>query len=162
MSAIWTTLRSPTTRLGYTSAIEAGRLERACAKLLCVAPGTAIWFSDYTLMKLRQRHGEINFSHYLHMPSILLHGFVARGRKPNLVELWWIKSIAGKSAAFFVVLKATRKAEVFVETFHAIDRKEARRLLKRAKADGRLICEQAGAATLLKRGTDHLRKKKRA
>ncbi len=146
----------------YTGNVEAGRLERACAKLLCVAPGTPIWFSDYTLMKLRQRHGEINFSHYLHMPSILLHGFLARGREPNFIEFWWLRSVAGKSVAFFVVLKVTRNAEVFVETFHAINRKEARRLLKRARNDGRLVREQLDAAALLERGTDHLRKKKRA
>jgi hypothetical protein len=143
-----------------TGNIEAGRLDRACADLLGVPAGTEIWFSDYTLSKLRQRHGEINFSHYRNMPSILLHGFLARGRERNLLDLWWAKLERGKFTAFFVVLKATRKKEVFVETFHQIDRKEARRLSKRAKIDGRLFREQPNATQLLRRGTDHVKKKK--
>jgi hypothetical protein len=66
--------------------VEAGRVDEVCAQLLGVQCGTEIWFSDYTLTKLRYRHGDINFSHYWHMPSILLHGFLARGRHPNLLD----------------------------------------------------------------------------
>jgi hypothetical protein len=146
----------------YSGNVEAGRLDPLCAGLLGVPAGTAISFSDYTLSKLRLRHGEINFARYLKMPSILLHGFAAKGRTTKVVELWWLEARAGKCSGFFAVLKATRKAEVFVETLHAIDRKEARRLQKRAKESGRLVREQSNAAILLALGTDHLRKKKRA
>jgi hypothetical protein len=154
----------------HFGSVEAGRLDKLCAQLLGVEVCTEIWFSDYTLLKLRQRHGDINFSHYRHMPSILLHGFLARGRKSNLLDFWWIGLVRSEVVAFFVVLKATRKGEVFVETFHRIDVKEARRLLKRAKLEGRLVREQTGVQAYLKSGTDHLRpsrngrklKKKRA
>jgi hypothetical protein len=61
--------------------VEAGRLDRLCADLIGVTPGTPIWFSRYTLEKPRYIHGDINFGHYLHMPSILLRGFVARCQK---------------------------------------------------------------------------------
>ncbi|HTQ83749.1 MAG TPA: hypothetical protein VMI47_10825 [Pseudolabrys sp.] len=144
------------------SNVEAGRLDRACADLFGLTVGTPIWFSDYTFLKLRQRHGEINFSHYRHMPSILLHGFLARGRKANLLDFWWIKSRQEDPPGFFVVLKATRKSEVFVETFHPIHLREARRLLKLATAQGRLIRAQLNADRLLQIGTDHLRKKDKA
>lgn len=142
--------------------VEAGRLDRACADLLGLAIGTPIWFSDYTFLKLRQRHGEINFSHYRNMPSILLHGFLARGRHSNLLDFWWIKSRDENPSGFFVVLKATKKAEVFVETFHPIHLREGRRLFKRAIAEKRIIRVQARADDLLKIGKDHLRKKLKA
>src|SRR5690242_1855043 len=126
----------------HTGNVEAGRLDRVCATLLGIPAGTEIWFSDYTLLKLRQRHGEINYSHYRHMPSILLRGFLARGRKPNLIDFWWVNDCAAPTITFFVVLKGTRKGEIFVETFHPISLKEARRLLKRAEQSGRLIRKQ--------------------
>src|ERR1700733_5730142 len=103
--------------------VEAGRVDRRCAGLLGVSCGVAIWFSAFTLEKLRRRHGDINFQHYRHMPSILLQGFVARGRKSTLVDLWWVLRRGGETIGFFVVLKATRKGEVYVETFHRIDAK---------------------------------------
>jgi len=144
----------------YFGHVEAGRVDNICAELLGVEPRVEIWFSDYTLMKLRQRHGDINFSHYRHMPSILLHGFLAKGRFPNVLSLWWVAPVGTEIAAFFVALKATKKGEVFVATFHRIQLREARRLLKRAKIEGRLIREQSGADQFLKTGTDHLKRKK--
>jgi hypothetical protein len=124
--------------------VEAGRLEHGCAQLLGVKVGVEIWFSDYTLTKLCLSHGDINFSHYWHMPSILLHGFVARGRHPNLLELWWINQTGPESMAFFVVLKAARNGEVFVGTFHRLHLREASRMHRKAKREGRLIREQSG------------------
>lgn len=109
-------------------------------------------------MKLRQRHGEINFSHYRHMPSILLNGFLAVGRKPNFLDFWWVSRADPK--ALFVVLKATRKREIYVETFHPIGLKEARRLLKRAEESGRLVRRQTVAGHSLQPGTNHLAKEK--
>ncbi len=144
----------------YTGNVEAGRLDRLCADLLGIPVGTIIWFSDYTFLKLKQRHGEINFAHYHHLPSILLKGFVARGRHSNLVEMWWIDETLEKTA-FFAVLKATRNSEVFVGTFHRIDLKEARRLFKRANTEGRLIREQQDAKRLLQPGKDHLQAKRK-
>jgi hypothetical protein len=88
----------------YFGHVEAGRLDRR-AELLGLQTGAEIWFSEYTLSKLRLRHGEINFSHYRHLPSILLHGFLARGRKPNLLDFWWIDDRDPRPVAFFVVLK---------------------------------------------------------
>jgi hypothetical protein len=143
----------------HTGNVEAGRLDRRCAELLGVSIGTEIWFSDYTFLKLRQRHGDINFSHYHHMPEILLRGFLAKGRHSNLLDFWWIHAVE-PTAAFFVVLKVTRKHEVFVETFHPISLKEVRRLLKRAKAADRLVREQDGAVRLLQPGADHLKPKR--
>jgi hypothetical protein len=124
--------------------VEAGRLDHVCADLLGVASGTEIWFSDYTLMKLRLRHGDINFSHYKHMPSILLRGFIAKGRKPGFLELWWVDhgSRDHEAAAYFIVLKATKKGEVFVETFHRAHLKESRRLHRKSEREGRLIRAQ--------------------
>jgi hypothetical protein len=145
----------------FDGPVEAGRVDRLCAGLLGVSCGIPIWLSAFTLEKLRRKHGDINFQHYRHMPSILLHGFVARGRKPNLVDLWWVTRSSGETIGFFVVLKATRKGEVYVETFHRIDLKESRRLLKRARANELIVREQANADPLLKGGTGHISKKKK-
>jgi hypothetical protein len=128
--------------------VEAGRLDRRCAELLNLETGVEIWFSDYTLLKLRQRHGDVNFTHYCHMPSILLHGFLAKGRKSNLLDFWWVGRVRLETMAFFVVLKATQKGEVFVETFHRIHLKEARRLGRKATREGRLIRKQDGAENI--------------
>jgi len=62
--------------------------------------------------------------------------------------------------AFFVALKATKKGEVFVATFHRIQLREVRRLLKRAKRNDQLIREQIDADQYLKTSTDHLKTKK--
>jgi hypothetical protein len=120
--------------------VEAGRLDAECARLLGVPCSTLIWFSDYTFIKLEAKHGEINFSHYRHMPCILLRGFLARGRQPNMLDFWWLIEDEG----FFVVLKASKKQEVFVQTFHRIHVREARRLYRLAVKQGRLIRAQAG------------------
>lgn len=127
--------------------VEAGRVDRTCADLLGVPVGTKIWFSDYTFLKLRQRHGEINFAHYRHMPSILLDGYLARGRAPNLVELWWIGISDRETMGFFVVLKSTKRSEVFVETFHRVHSKETRRLCRKARRDNLLVREQMNFQT---------------
>ncbi len=143
--------------------VEAGRVDGFYAELLGVEASTLIRFSDYTLHKMRNRHGEINFQHYRHMPSILMSGFVAKGRTPSVLELWWAHPES--TTVLFVVLKVTSKAEIYIETFHPIHRKEARRLVKRAREDGRLVREQTGAEGIIAPGVDHLfpkRKKKRA
>lgn len=120
--------------------VEAGRLDAECARLLRVPCGTPIWFSDYTLFKLAVKHGEINFSHYQYMPPILLRGFLAHGRKSNYLDFWWLKDREG----FFVVLKATVRREIFVQTFHRIHLREARRLYRLAVKHGRLVRAQTG------------------
>ena len=144
----------------YFGHVEAGRLDPDCAKMLGVKPYVEIWFSDYTLLKLRKRHGDINFSHYRHMPSLLLHGSLARGRTENILDLWWIGVDNYEFVAFFAALKATKKGEVFVATFHRIHLREARRLLKRATRDGRLLRQQSNSSLFLEIGTDHLKKKR--
>lgn len=144
----------------YFGYVEAGRIDSICAKLLGVPPRVEIWFSDYTLMKLHQRHGDINFSHYHHMPSILLSGSIARGRTQNVLTFCWVGPVSGETIAFLVALKATKKREVFVATFHRVHLREARRFLKGGKRDGRLIREQSDAEQYLKPGTDHLKPKK--
>ena len=133
----------------YTGHVEAGRIDPYCAQLLGVPAGTEIWFSDYTLLKLRQRHGDINFSHYRHMHSILLRGSLARGRHPHHLELWWVENIDSRVLAFQVVLKRTKNGEIFVATFHRIHLREARRLHRRATKDSRLFRAQANAENLL-------------
>jgi len=75
-----------------------------------------------------------------------LHGFLAKGRQPRMLDFWWVQSGGG----FFVVLKATSKDEVFVTTFHPIHMKEARRLYRRAIERGRLIGVQRDALSILK------------
>jgi len=143
----------------YFGNVEAGRADRDCAPLLSVEIGTPIWFSDYTLSKLRLRHGDINFQHYRHMPSLLLDGFLAKGRTETIVDLWWVTRDSYRTIGFFAALKATKNGEVFVATFHRIQVREARRLLKRARREKRLVREQANADALLRTGTDHLKKK---
>lgn len=145
----------------FAGPVEAGRIDRFCANLLAVEPGTPIWLSAYTLEKLRYKHGDINFQHYRHMPTILLSGFVARGRKPTVIELWRVTRVGPETMGFFVALKATRKGEVYVETLHRVSLKEARRLVKRAQHEARVVREQIGASTLLAKGTDHLKSKKK-
>jgi len=126
--------------------VEAGRVDGLCARLLGVERGTVIWLSEYTLIKLEATHGEMNFSHYLHMPSVLLNGFLAKGRHANLLEFWWLNQDGG----FQTVLKATRKREVFVKTFHPIHLREARRLYRLARKQDRLIRVQRGTERILK------------
>jgi hypothetical protein len=127
----------------YFGHVEAGRIDPYCADLLEVPAHTPIWFSDYTLLKLRQRHGDINFSHYRHMPSILLRGFIARGRHPRRLELWWMEIVERKPIAFQVILKATKKNEIFVSTFHRIHLRDALRLRRRSIKRGSLLRIQA-------------------
>ncbi len=119
--------------------VEAGRLDPFCARALGLEVCQPIWFSDYTLIKLQHKHGDINYSHYRHLPSILLKGRVARGRKSNIIELWWIDPDSPEAMAFIVVLKATFNGEVYVETFHRLHLKEARRLRRKAAREGRLL-----------------------
>lgn len=145
----------------FLGPVEAGRTDSFCAELLAVKPGTPIWLSRYTLEKLRYKHGDINFQHYRHMPAILLNGFVARGKKPTILELWIVTRVGTEPIGFFAALKATRKREVYIETLHRVSLKEARRLLKRARAEGRLVREQSGVGALLSAGTDHLQPKKK-
>jgi hypothetical protein len=145
----------------FLGPVEAGRADRFCAGLLTVEPGTPIWLSAYTLEKLRYKHGDINFQHYRHMPTILLNGFVARGRKPKVIELWLVTRTNRETMGFFAALKATRKGEVFVETLHRISLKEARRLLRRARAEARIVREQPDAGSILQAGTDHLKIKRK-
>jgi|SRR5271170_6124526 len=52
--------------------VEAGRVDAQSSRFLGVPCGTLIWFSDYTLIKLQAKHGEINFSHYSHSVARLL------------------------------------------------------------------------------------------
>ena len=142
----------------YFGNVEAGRVDRLCGRLLAIEPGTAIWFSEYTLMKLRERHGEINFSHYPRMKELLLEGFVAQGRGKHLVDLWWID--LSSHQAFIAVLKATAKREVFVATFHRIDVKESRRLFAKSQREGRLVRIQKGADHLIQPPPRKIRKRK--
>ena len=129
----------------YFGLVEAGRLDDFCSKLLGVRAGIEIWFSDYTLVKLRERHGDINFFHYRYMPSILLHGCVAKGRKSTLLELWWVGHCDPETMAFQVVLKATSKGEVYIETFHRVHLKDACRVRRKALREGRLVRDQSFA-----------------
>jgi hypothetical protein len=57
----------------YFGHVEAGRLDPDCAKMLGVKPYVEIWFSDYTLLKLRKRHGDINFSRLHLFASDMFH-----------------------------------------------------------------------------------------
>ena len=124
--------------------VEAGRVDPVCARLLGVDSCTPIWFSDYTLLKLHERHGEITFEHYRYMPKLLLQGFLARSRKPRHLEFWWLDGPNSEPAALITVLKATVLGEVFAATFHPIHRKECRRLARKAGKEGRLIRSQRG------------------
>jgi len=62
------------------------------------------------------------------------------GRRQNLLDFWWLKEREG----YFLVLKATVKREIFVQTFHRIHLREARRLYRLAVKQGRLIRAQIG------------------
>jgi hypothetical protein len=124
--------------------VEAGRIDGECARLLNVLAGTPIWLSDYTLLKLAHVHGEITYQHFRYMPQILVHGFRAQGRKPHVLEAWWIDERDADPAGMFAVLKATKRGEVFVDTFHPVHRKEARRLARKAGRENRLIRSQRG------------------
>jgi hypothetical protein len=141
----------------HTGPVEAARLDPFCAGLIGIPAGTAILLSDYTLQKLRHKHGEINFSHYHHFPAIQLSGFVFRGRKNNDLEFCWL---APTGLPFFVAIKATVNGEVYVSTFHRINMTEARRRIKRARKSGRLVREQLGASRFLEPPTNPSSKKK--
>ena len=142
----------------YFGNVEAGRVGRLCGQLLAIEPGTAIWFSEYTLMKLRERHGEINFLHYPRMKELLLEGFIAQGRGKHLVELWWID--ANNRQGFSAVIKATKKREVFVATFHRTDIKESRRLYAKSMREGRLVRVQKGVDQFIQPQPQKAKKRK--
>ena len=119
--------------------VDAGSLDSFLARLLGVKPGTTIWLSDYTFIKLDHKHDRLSFEHYNLMPDILLRGYVAVGRNANVLELWWADELQYHGLyGLALVLKATKRLEVFVETFHPIDRKEAGRLLRKACRENRL------------------------
>jgi hypothetical protein len=126
----------------HSGYVEAGRLDNLCAALLELPVCREIWFSDYTLTKLRLSHGDINYSHYHHMPSILLNGALARGRFRHLLEFWWTDHSSDDHMAFFVVLKVTSRSEIFISTFHRVHEREVKRLRKKALREGRLVREQ--------------------
>ena len=55
-----------------------------------------------------------------------------------------MRHIEADPAGMFAVLKATKRGEVFVDTFHPVHRKEARRLARKAGRENRLIRSQRG------------------
>ena len=60
------------------------------------------------------------------------------------MELWWLTPSGEPIDGWFIVLKGTKNREVFVDTFHPINRKEARRLMRKALREQRLIRCQSG------------------
>ncbi len=132
--------------------VEAGLADSVIAKHLGAQAGARILFSDYTLIKLLDKHGEINFSHYRHLPTLLLKGFMAIGRRHGLLELWWIEASSKDQSAYQLVLKATKSGDIYVSTFHRIHLREARRLAKRAARLNKLVRMQSGFESLAQPG----------
>lgn len=120
--------------------VEAGRLNRALARVLGVAPGTPIWLSDYSWTKIKIKHPEIGFREYVKLPLFLSDGFVVRGgRRRPCLEIYYFDPSEGALTAAKLVLKATSKGEVYVSTLFKLDRLEVRRLYRRAVENGTLV-----------------------
>jgi len=113
--------------------IEAWRVDNDVAITLGVPVGTKVWLSNYNLTKIGFQHPEIIFSDYRRLPSIFASGFVVRG-DTRTAEIFSIEEKPMK-----VVLKATKRDEVFVTTFHRIKWPEVRRLYRRARRKQSLI-----------------------
>lgn len=119
--------------------VEAGRVDHVIASILNVKAGTIVWLSDYTLTKTKFRHPEIDFTDYCMMPEILFSGFATPGKKKRSVELCHVDTDSRGFKLWRVILKGTRRNEVFVTLFHRLDMKEARRLYRRAHKKGTLL-----------------------
>ncbi|MGH6890748.1 MAG: hypothetical protein ACREEP_00665 [Dongiaceae bacterium] len=119
--------------------IEAGRLDATLAGALGMAAGTAVWLSDWTLTKVRFRHAEINFQHYVKMPAILREGFALRGRKEIGLEIYWVEGWSSAAHGFCLCMKRTAKSDVYITTFHPIHFSELRRKYRSAERKGLLV-----------------------
>lgn len=121
-----------------TGPIEVCRAEQAIADSLGVVVGTPVRLSTYTYDKMSFKHPEIDFGHFMVIAEVLRSGWVLRGKKSNVVE---VLSIIGVTAPTIwkIVLKSTQNGEIFVQTFFATNRKEATRLLRKARKEGKLL-----------------------
>jgi hypothetical protein len=122
----------------HREGIEAGRLDAALAGALEMPAGTIVWLSDWTLTKVRCRHGEINFQHYLKIPVILRDGFALRGRKGSGLEIYWVEGWSNAAHGFCLCMKRTAKSDVYITTFHPIHFSEVRRKYRAAERKGLL------------------------
>jgi len=119
--------------------IEAGRLDALTASALGLLPGTVVWLSDWTLTKVRFRHAEITFRHYVKIPTILRDGFAMRGRKGPGLEIYWLDGWTDAAHGFCLCLKRTARSDVYITTFHPIHFSELRRKYRRAERKGLLV-----------------------
>lgn len=137
--------------------IEAGRLDATVAAALGMAAGTVVWLSDWTLTKVRFRHGEITYRDYLKVPVVLREGFVVRGRKATSIEIYWSVGWVRATPGYRLCLKRTRAGDLFVTTFHPIHFKEIRRVYRGAERKRLLIRPlKTELALRLQRGASHV------
>lgn len=116
--------------------IEAWRVDRAAACALCVALRTPVRFSYANFCKITLKHRDVTFDDLKRFANLAEadETFIARDRRRS-AQLVHVDS----ARPFKMVLRATRKDEVYLVTFHRIRTSEARRLHKRARREGRII-----------------------
>lgn len=115
--------------------IEAWRVDRAAARALGVALRTPVRFSYANFCKITLKHRDVTFDDLKRFANLAEadETFIARDRRRS-TQLVHVDA----ARPFKMVLRATRKDEVYLVTFHRINISEARRLYKRALRDGRL------------------------
>lgn len=124
--------------------VVAGQVDREMAKHLAVRAGALILLSDFTLTKTKYRHPEIDFRDYKMLSTILSNGFVTPGNKARSVEVCYLDTTPPAFRLWRVSLKATRLYEVYVTMFHRLNKKEARRLYRRARRRRTLLRDHKG------------------
>ena len=141
----------------HRETVAAGRLDAASARALDMEPGTIVWLSDWTLTKLRFRHSEVTYQHYLRIPSVLREGFALHGRKPASLEFYWVERWEPATHGFCLCLKRTKTHDVYITTFHPIHFSEVRRKYRGAERTGLLIRPlKTELAQRLRRGASHV------
>ncbi len=135
--------------------VEAWRVDRALARALGVSPRTVVWVSDCNLTKIRFGHKELDFRDYCKIHEILENGYAVVGRRERSAEIYYLAT-DGSDRIWRACVKATEKNELFLTTFHRTNKKEMRRVYRKALSQGTLIRDTTnGLARLILRRARH-------
>lgn len=91
---------------------------------------TAVWLSDASCSKQRQRHGELTFNEYGFIPIVIRYGMAIQDRDGSLNFLYEDTEIFGETYQAHVKITGY-KHELYLDSFHRIGRRDIRRLQRR-------------------------------
>ena len=117
--------------------VKAGLLDKSLAQKIG-AVRRRVWLSEYTITKNKLTHSDILFSHYQLIPTIMARGFaaVSPGRPRHMVFGYDM----GSGYILMLVIKASKPGDtITIESFHRIDKKELRRLIRQSSKRDTLL-----------------------